>query len=150
MSKSNVQSVIDWRKRTKQRIVDAMGNKCSECGYSVCVDALELHHLDPAHKKFSFGGIRARPRSWNTIVEELKKCIMVCANCHREIEAGVRTPKNLKTSFNNLFEDYTPLGKYSHPQKQYKHEVSCVACGTLFKAYRTTAKFCSEVCRNTK
>ena len=148
MSRSNVQAVIDWRKRTKQRIVDAMGAKCSECGYSSCVDALELHHLEPSNKKFSFGGIRARPRSWKTIVEELKKCIMVCANCHREIEAGVRVAKNTRTTFNVLFEEYTPLNKFSHQEKEYKYKIVCKSCNKTFKAYRPTAKFCSEMCRS--
>lgn len=149
MSKSS-EAVISWRKRTKLRIIEAMGGRCCECGYSFCQDVLELHHLEPSDKKFSFGGIRARPRSWKTIVEELKKCIMVCANCHREIEAGVRIPSVTQTTFNPLFEEYTPLGGKSHPEKSYKHDVVCKRCGTEFKAYRNTAKYCSEVCRSTK
>jgi hypothetical protein len=150
MSKSNTQAVIDWRKRTKQRIVESMGGECCECGYKLCVDALDLHHLDPSQKKFTFSGIRARPKSWATIVDELKKCILVCANCHREIEAGIRIPNKSESTFNTLYETYTPVNQFSRPQYAYKHKVKCHSCNTAFNAYRANAKYCSEICRSKK
>lgn len=63
-------------------------NKCCICGYNKCKSALEFHHLDPKQKDF---GISAKgyTRSWEKIKEELDKCIMVCANCHREIHDGL-------------------------------------------------------------
>mgnify|MGYP003431129005 FL=1 len=49
---------------------------------------MEFHHLDPEQKDF---GIAAKgyTRSWEKVKEELDKCIMVCANCHREIHDGL-------------------------------------------------------------
>lgn len=146
---SNSQAVIDWRKRTKQRIVDAMGGKCVECDYDACISALELHHLNPTEKLFSFGSIRARPRAWKSIVMELKKCIMVCSNCHREIETGIRVTHK-KSSFDKEYEEYTDLGKYSHLETMYKFKVKCVNCKTEFNAYRKSCKYCSEKCRRMK
>jgi hypothetical protein len=83
------QNVINWRKRTKERIVKAMGSQCQICFYDRCLAALELHHLDSSTKEFGFGSIRANPKSIDAIKTELKKCILLCANCHREVHAGI-------------------------------------------------------------
>jgi len=66
------------------------GGKCFLCGYHRCNAALEFHHLDKTTKSFWSlqGGII---RSWESIMKELDKCVMIYANCHREVEAGVRT-----------------------------------------------------------
>ena len=62
------------------------GNKCARCGYDRCVDALEFHHKDPAQKDFNISS-KGHTRSWERVKEELDKCEMLCANCHREIHA---------------------------------------------------------------
>jgi len=74
-----------WRQKTKEAIVNAMGGKCVCCGYDKCNAALVLHHLDPSQKEFSFGKIRANPSSLKNIINEMKKCVLVCHNCHAEI-----------------------------------------------------------------
>jgi len=71
-----------WTDR-KQQALELKGGKCQVCGYSKCAAALEFHHLDPTQKEFAW--VKMRLRSWDAILEELKKCILVCANCHREI-----------------------------------------------------------------
>ena len=88
MSKSS-EAVKRWRTATKQRIVDALGGQCCVCGYSRCLHSLAPHHLDPSEKEFSFGAIRGNPISWTRIVEELRKCILLCNNCHGEFHAGL-------------------------------------------------------------
>ena len=60
------------------------------CGYDIYNGALEFHHLDKARKGFGFSR-KGIIRSWESISKELDKCILVCANCHREVEGGVRT-----------------------------------------------------------
>ncbi len=79
------QKVINWRKRTKEKMVASMGGKCQICGYDKCVEALEFHHLDPTQKEYSFAKLRARPQGIEVIKEELKKCILLCSNCHKEV-----------------------------------------------------------------
>ena len=59
-----------------------MGGKCNSCGYNKNYAALEFHHLDPKEKEFDFA--KLRQCKWSTIVDELKKCTMLCSNCHRE------------------------------------------------------------------
>lgn len=80
--------VARWRRRLKQRLIDEHGGRCRLCGYDRYAGALEFHHLDPREKSFalSMDGIA---RSLAKAREEARKCILVCANCHAEIEGGV-------------------------------------------------------------
>lgn len=89
--------VKNFRIRLKERSVYVMGEKCQCCGYDKCITALEFHHLNPEEKDFSFGN--NANRSWQNTKEELKKCILVCANCHREIHSGLINNNKLQSSF---------------------------------------------------
>lgn len=72
-------------KKRKQELVDSLGGKCSMCGYSKCLHALQFHHLDPSKKDFNLDSRKISNTNIEAIKEELKKCILVCANCHAEI-----------------------------------------------------------------
>lgn len=76
------------RKMIKVWSLDYKGSKCSCCGYDKCAEALDFHHLNPQEKEFLISDRDLN--NWKTIKKELDKCIVVCANCHREIHAGVR------------------------------------------------------------
>lgn len=80
--------VKSWRRRTKDKIVQSMGGKCGICGYCKCQESLQLHHLDIMKKEFGIGQIMGHPVSWDRIKEELKKCVMLCSNCHTEFHNG--------------------------------------------------------------
>lgn len=84
------------RTNRKLDMVYVMGGQCQCCGYHRDVHALEFHHINPAEKDFSFN--KAESVGWETIRKELPKCILVCANCHREIHSGFITEK-LHSSF---------------------------------------------------
>ena len=75
--------VKNSREKRKRQMVYVMGEKCQLCGYNHSVFALEFHHINPKEKSFSFN--KADNMNWLKIEEELKKCILLCANCHREI-----------------------------------------------------------------
>lgn len=85
------EAVIKWRRRLKAKAVAAMGGCCQCCGYNRSMNAMEFHHINPFEKDFSMGKIRAAPKSLDKIIIELKKCILVCANCHREIHDNLLT-----------------------------------------------------------
>lgn len=144
MSKQS-EAVVSWRNRTKQRIVESMGGKCVICGYSKNTAALELHHLDKTKKLFSFGSIRANPIAWSKICEELKKCILVCANCHREIETGEVDDSIYTSSFDSKYEDYT-IGVF--PKTRLTIQKNCLHCNIEIQVHSKTHKFCSDVCRS--
>ena len=76
------------RRRVKAALVREAGGRCLVCGYDRYVGALQFHHLDPDRKGFalSVGGLT---RSIDRARGEMKKCVLLCANCHAEVEAGV-------------------------------------------------------------
>ena len=83
-----IKAVAKRCKKIKILAVEYKGGKCQICGYMKCVGALELHHLDPKVKSFGVGD-KGYTRAWNTVQKELEKCALLCANCHREVEAGI-------------------------------------------------------------
>lgn len=88
--KCRSEGVIRWRHRVKERLVAACGGKCQGCGYDRCMRALEFHHRNPEQKEF---GIAAggRTKGFATKLKEAKKCVLLCSNCHMEVEAGLRS-----------------------------------------------------------
>lgn len=71
------------RDKNKTLALQYKGGKCSLCGYNKCIKALEFHHLDPTKKEISLSA------SWGNNFEKIKleldKCVLLCANCHREV-----------------------------------------------------------------
>lgn len=58
------------------------------CGYNRCADAIDFHHIDESTKRFAISdGLYSY--TLNTLKTELRKCVRICSNCHREIHAGV-------------------------------------------------------------
>jgi 5-methylcytosine-specific restriction endonuclease McrA len=82
--------VVRFRQNIKQKSVAALGGACRGCGFDSPLDALEFHHLDPNAKDFGIS-VDGVPRSWARVKAELAKCVLLCANCHRETHARVRT-----------------------------------------------------------
>jgi len=84
------EAVANRHRRVKQILVDEAGGQCRLCGYDRCVAALEFHHVDPTSKLFALS-TRGVTRSLEKARAEASKCVLLCANCHAEVEAGVRT-----------------------------------------------------------
>ena len=80
-------AVSERRKRLRKMAREYKGGKCIICGYQRCQDALDFHHKDPEQKDFGLS-VRGLTRSWEKIKREIDKCVLVCANCHRELHAG--------------------------------------------------------------
>lgn len=87
------QAVKNRRKKLREMARESKGNRCIICGYGKCQRALSFHHIDPTKKEFDLSS-KGLTRSWEKIQKEIKKCILVCANCHMEIHEGVtKVPK---------------------------------------------------------
>lgn len=115
-----------WRKRTKERMVMAMGGKCQICGYDKNPAAFDFHHIDASTKLFGLAGAKANHISWDKIVIELRKCLILCANCHRELHSGELDISNLKCPFNEKYADYRKTLRDKEKRecpvcKQFKH-----------------------------
>jgi transposase len=83
-------AVVRRRRKVKRLLVEEAGGKCNLCGYSRCIAALEFHHLEPSEKRFSLSH-RGVARSIEKARAEARKCMLLCANCHAEVEAGLVT-----------------------------------------------------------
>ena len=92
--------VREWRKKSNKELIDFMGGRCVICGYNKCYRSLSFHHVDKNNKIHnvsyytSIGNLKKA-------YEEAKKCILVCANCHFEIEEGL-----IEFNFNNIIDSY--------------------------------------------
>lgn len=85
-----------WRGKIKEKCLKLMGGKCILCGYDYCNQALEFHHIDKNGKEFSISTIIAGATPISEILEELKKCVILCANCHREVHYKNKKIENYK------------------------------------------------------
>jgi len=137
MSKSS-EGVKKWRKTTKARIVESMGGECQICGYKKLNQALELHHLNPEEKELSFGKITASPISWERIVIELRKCVLLCSNCHKEVHAEVSIIPESYNSFNEDYVDYKKIGDFNKcpvcgKDKPVKNVTCSLSCAANYK-----------------
>lgn len=85
--------------KQRQRVLESVHyvqtkkEKCAICGYDKCLSALEFHHIDPKEKSFNimqFAGKRSFTKNTKDHLDkEMSKCIVVCANCHREIHNNI-------------------------------------------------------------
>jgi transposase len=85
--KCRMSNVSEWRRRVKRRLVEEAGGRCKLCGYTRCMAALQFHHLDPAQKSFALSR-KGVTRGFAELRAEAAKCVLLCANCHAEVEAG--------------------------------------------------------------
>jgi transposase len=83
-----VTAVVRRRRKVKAILVTEAGGRCVVCGYNRYVGALEFHHLDPADKRHEVSkyGVTL---SLAAARAEACKCVLLCSNCHAEVEAGV-------------------------------------------------------------
>jgi transposase-like protein len=88
-SKCRTEAVVEWRRRAKLRLVERAGGCCVLCGYAGHPSALQFHHLEPSEKRFSLSR-EGTTRSFAEAAEEADKCVLLCANCHAEVEAGAK------------------------------------------------------------
>lgn len=79
-----IKAVQARRKKLKEIAIKYKGGKCVNCGYDKCLEALDFHHL--SGKDFGISS-KGYTRSWESVKAEVDKCILLCANCHREIHS---------------------------------------------------------------
>lgn len=81
-------AVSNNRRKRKLKLIKLHNSKCKICGYKKCVRGLQFHHLDPKEKSFGIAE-KGACLSFKKMIQEISKCILVCANCHAEIEHGL-------------------------------------------------------------
>lgn len=74
------------RQALRWRAINYLGGRCVICGYAKCAAAFDFHHPNPLEKDFN---ISSKMTSWEAILPELSKCLLLCARCHREVHDGL-------------------------------------------------------------
>lgn len=135
--------VKNSRQRLKERLAYVMGGKCCLCGYDKCITALEFHHKDPEEKEFTLG--YKTYISFDKALIEAKKCILVCANCHREIHSF-----NLDVSEVVCYDEERAEEKLQELQElKTKTAKYCKACGKIISEKAEYCVECSKIKRRT-
>ena len=102
-----INAVRKRRKAVRQKALAYKGGCCQKCGYDRCMEALEFHHLTSSRKDFGISS-KGYTRSWIKIREELDKCILLCANCHREIHSEMQPPRETVVESSGEFREAVP------------------------------------------
>lgn len=108
MSKKSDQ-VKEWRRRTKKRLIKAFDNECCVCKGNFDPVIYDFHHVNEEKESKISDISRASIRSWGKIVNEVRKCVMVCSNCHRLIHAGIKQVPHDAKRFNEKYTCYDPI-----------------------------------------
>lgn len=87
----SLKRVADNRAKKVRRVQEYKATKgCCICGFAEGV-ALDLHHLDPSIKEDAISEMFAKHASLDAIFKEIEKCVVICANHHRMLHAGLIT-----------------------------------------------------------
>ena len=135
---TNSEIVCNHVRKRKKDLISVFGSKCCICGFDSFQEGLDFHHVNPKEKSFSFGP-QASTKALEKQLEELRKCILVCANCHRGIHANkILVPEDWNKFFNEnrakeLIEENELI---RHGKLHY-----CQRCG---KIITRKASYCSE------
>lgn len=72
-------------RKLKAKLIGLLGGKCTGCGivYDSTNGAIfQFHHEEPKRKSFPITQGSLTTKAWAALVEESKKCLLLCANCH--------------------------------------------------------------------
>jgi len=135
--KISITHVQKWRIKTKRNMVKSMGGTCQICQKKYEDFQYDFHHINPEEKEFNFSFALRNPKSWEKISCELKKAILLCGNCHRELHEGTsKIPKK-----------YCLYDKTTLPKKYIKEKIKD-RCPICKKLKDNSLKFCSKECAN--
>ena len=83
----------ELRRNHYREFMSKYKKECSVCGYDRCQRALEFHHINPEDKGFSLSMNTwqrfSLEKASHIFIEEIRKCVILCSNCHREIESNI-------------------------------------------------------------
>jgi len=81
------EAVSRRRRKVKETLVREAGGACAICGYGQNMRALHFHHLEPSEKRIEINA-KGVALSLETLRAEARKCVLLCSNCHAEVEDG--------------------------------------------------------------
>jgi hypothetical protein len=89
------EAVSRRRRKVKATLVAEAGGACCICKYRGDMRALHFHHVDPAEKRLEINA-KGVALALDTLRAEARKCVLLCSNCHAEVESGAaRLPEGV-------------------------------------------------------
>ena len=97
--------IIERRHQVKDHLVACAGGSCRLCDYSQRIEALQFHHMKPETKAFGLSGTGLN-KNQLALAAEFRKCLLVCGNCHHEIEDGLHDAVELERLYAQQHAEY--------------------------------------------
>lgn len=133
-NKMSKETYIKWNDARKRRglkrkllLVSISGGSCNKCGYKKCLRSLCFHHVNPKEKSFTLDISNLYKKKLEVLLEEHKKCILLCQNCHAILHEEEREKYNCK---NRLYR------KNSKNKILEKYDFTCQKCNIKFNNYQ--------------
>lgn len=141
---SKAKDVSNYRRRRKQNLIQVLGGKCQICGFDLFADALEFHHEDPTKKDYALSA-KGTCHDIEADLNEVKKCFLLCANCHRGVHSGYYDAPT-KHIFN---EEFACQLINQRNELSVKHDNYCIDCGQIIDKGATRCSKCYAKYRQT-
>lgn len=123
----SVIAVTEFRRRRKANLIQVCGGQCCICGYHKSLSALEFHHIRPELKEYAIS-VNGTCHNIEKDLQEVHKCILVCANCHREIHDGDYSIEYLESR--QIFNEQLAQNLIEDTKSKYTSKpLFCSVCG---------------------
>lgn len=131
----NIESVINWRRRTKLKLIEYKGGQCQQCGYNKKIPgAFDFHHRDPEMKSFT---ISKSIRKLEILKTEADKCDLLCKICHAEMH---------DKDYHEMREQAIQKHKERLSKQKIIVKKRCEYCNENFNTKIQNRKYCSDKC----
>lgn len=133
--------ISNYRRRRKSNLMKVLGNRCCICGYNELPDALEFHHINPEDKEFGIAS-KGICRDLEKDLAEIKKCVLICANCHRAVHKGLYSEQEL---WNKQFYNEEIANQLREEKRKLEEKTVyyCLSCGKELSE-KTLTGLCRE------
>jgi len=126
--------------KRKLYLIDLRGGKCEKekCGYNKNLAAFDFHHKDPSIKESPLDSRTLSNSTMEWILKEFEKCLVVCANCHREEHHPNLELEKVRKQIKN-YDDVLIVRTINKPhcvdcgtEINYTH-IRCIKCNSIHK-----------------
>lgn len=134
------QDVSNFRRNRKLNLIKVLGGKCQICGFDLFPAALEFHHEDPNEKDFGIAS-KGTCHDLETDLAEIRKCYLLCANCHRGVHVGYYSNPSEHVFDENIANKL----RQDKIEKYTKNENHCIDCGVIIDISATRCAKCYAI-----
>jgi hypothetical protein len=122
--------------KRKVELIELKGGCCEICGYNKNVAAFDFHHNDPTQKDYQLDMRKLSNTRMIKLMEEVEKCKILCANCHREYHSPDLEMSMVKSLIKNVDDSVLEVKKFGKPK--------CVDCGCEINYTHIRCRTCSD------